>query len=152
MKLIGLLVVTVFINSCSLEKNPPTNFSLSNTVEITSSNDKQILSLCDVGDNPSEFDGKMIRLKSQINFGIENSTFLDNQCSYSAVVSFANENAYQPIDKMRKEGSRSKETLFYADVEVEGKFINQPFTRCCTKTPFQFEITKTLKAQPVNRK
>ena len=84
-----------------------------------------------------------------MSFGVENNTLSDEQCAYSAIVSFVNEEAYQPLDKIRKASSRNKETLFYANVELEGKFINQPFTQCCTKAPFQVEITKIYTAQPI---
>lgn len=151
MKFIRFLSIAIFLSSCSFEKKLSTNSNSPNSVEVANFDNNKILSLCDIGNNLSKFDGKTVHLKSRISFGLENDTFSDEHCLYSAVASFVNEEAYQPIDKIRKENSRKKETLLYANVEVEGKFINRPFTRCCTKAPFQFEITKTHTAQPIKR-
>ena len=99
--------------------------------------------------NPSKFDGKIVRLKTRLVFGTENATFSDKNCADFAVVTFADESAYDEINKAAKEIGRSSVLGIYYAIEVEGKFINQPFKECCTAAPFQFDITKTYIAHAV---
>ncbi len=106
------------------------------------------LSLCDVGNYPSIFDGKTVRLKTRMDFSIENAVISDETCSHRAVVTFDGY-AYRPIEKIRKDSNRQEVTILYFDVEIEGKFINKPFTKCCANTPFQFEVTEVFEAKAV---
>ncbi len=141
-----LISIVVFSSACASEKIVSVN-------NATAKNfDNKVLSLCELGDNPTEFDGKIVRIKTRMLFGIENTVISNENCIYNAVSTFKNEDAFAPIKKVREERLKKNESFFQADVEVEGKFINKPFTECCNRTPFQFEITKTLEVQPVKSK
>ena len=146
MKFIAFFITAICIASCSLEKKSAENSVSPINVEVENFNDK-IFSLCDVGNNPAKFDGKTIRLKTELAFGTENTTFSDEKCAHTAVVNFVGEDSDRAIKDVQKIYGR---TPFYK-VEVQVKFINKPFTQCCTHTPFQFEITKTYAAQSIKR-
>lgn len=150
---LSLIIAVCFISACTSEKIvSENNTPAKNSEEKFINADNKVLSLCDLGNNPAEFDGKIVRIKTRILFGTENTVISNENCLHNAVSTFKDEEAFAPIDKVRKELIKKNESFFQADVEIEGKFINKPFTACCTRTPFQFEITKTFEVQPIKLK
>lgn len=152
-RLIQLLLVfsmLILLNACTNDKvAAPNETPAKNYVENQLNVENKILSLCEIGKNPAEFDGKTVRLKVKIQFGIENTVISEENCNlYSAVVTFE-ESA--PIGTVRKSFEK-KEAFTAADIEIEAKFINKPYTECCTSTPFQFNVTKILDFKPIIKK
>ncbi len=152
-KSVALIIFILSLNSCFFQKQPTVGFNTTDS-SGTENNDEngKILSLCVIEKNPEKYDGKTIRLKSRLDFGMENETLSDETCYLyrRAVVTFDDKNAYEPIDKLRTQSSKNGTTLFKVEVEIEGQFINKPFTGCCTNTPYQFKVTKTFSAQLIN--
>lgn len=144
-----ILASILLLNACGFRETSAVNNDILKNSENASVDKEKVLSLCDVGNNPAEFDGKVISLKTRIAFGTENTVISDGKCAHRAVVTFKDEKAITPIDKMRKDGWRRQVTVFNADLEIKAKFINKPFTGCCTETPFQFEVIETMQASPV---
>lgn len=152
LQILILFLILFLVNACADEKVLTAyNSPAKNSEENRSNIENKVLSLCEIEKNRAEFDGKTVRLKTLMAFGVENDVISNEGCVHNAVVTFKSDEAYNQIKKIREESSRKKVTLFYADVEIEGIFINKPFTQCCTETPFQFEITKTFAASPIKR-
>lgn len=142
-------IALIFSFGCSPGKNSPINSDQArNSAETTAEDDKKPPTFCEITKNPAQYDGKIVRIKARLSFGIENLV-ISGGCVDNAVATLESKEAYEPINKIREEGLRRKQNAALLDAEVEGKFINKPHTQCCTNTPFQFEITKTYSAQLV---
>lgn len=147
---IALFLILFLFNACTNEKVATlNNASAKNSEENSLNTENKISSLCEIGKNPTEFDGKTIHLKVRIEFGTENAVISDENCNlYKSVVTFE-ESA--PIGNVKKSFEK-KEAFNQADIEIEAKFINKPYTECCTTTSFQFKVTKILDFKPIIKK
>lgn len=114
--------------------------------------DLLILSFCELSNNLEQYNEKIVRISATIQFGLEGSWFSDPNCGISdniAIVSYKNEELYNPIAQARKQ----KNMKFLAnelDVVVIGKFKNEVYKDCCLIAPFQFEISQVEKVSKPN--
>jgi hypothetical protein len=112
--------------------------------------DLPILSFCELAEKPEKYNGKIVRLSGRITFGLEGAWFSDSNCGdhdNSAIVSYKNEDVWNPVKQAREGGKFWANAL---DVVVTGKFKNEVYRDCCLTAPFQFEISKVEKASKTN--
>jgi hypothetical protein len=109
------------------------------------------LSFCELVNNPEKYNGRIVRFSAVMQIGLENSSFSDVRCGgeNTMVVSSKNEEVWKTIEKARA-GKKNGRWAFILDLQVAGRFENIPFTQCCTKAPFQFEIKSVERASRVD--
>ena len=148
-QILSVFSILFLVSACTNKKaTAPNNSPAISSVENSLNVENKISSLCEIGKNPAEFDGKTVRLKVRIQFGIENTVITDENCNlYQSVVTFK-ESA--PIGNIKN--SHEKGAFTEADIEIEAKFINKPYTECCTTTPLQFKAAKIFELKPIIKK
>lgn len=149
--LAGLAIFSMLLwsSGCAVEKaETQNNTTAQNSVVNSSDIEDKVSSLCEIGKNPTKFDEKTIRLKVKIEFGMENALISEENCNlYKSVVTFEESAQIGNIKNSHQNGAFTE-----ADIEIEAKFINKPYTECCTTTPFQFKATKIFKLKPIIKK
>lgn len=148
-KILILFLILFLLNACTNEKVSTVNSVPAKNADENSLNaENKISSLCEIGKNPADFDGKTVRLKVKIQFGTENAVISDENCNlYKSVVTFEESAPIGNVMNSHKKGAFTE-----ADIEIEAKFINKPYAECCTTTPFQFKATKILDFKPIIKK
>ena len=107
----------------------------------------QTINFCQLSTNPTEYDGKIIRLSADIMLGTEGAWFTDSNCSTSQITTliFGNEAAWKPIDEARKQKNKKLWTNELT-ITVIGTFKNQDPKNCCIIASSQFEIQRVENA------
>lgn len=125
---------------------------INENVSATLPNIFQVLSFCELSNNPEKYNGKIVRINATIQFGLEGSWLSDSNCGTSdnvAIVSYKNNEIWKPIGQAREQ----KDKKFLANelnVIVTGKFKNEVYKDCCLIAPFQFEISQVEKVSKTN--
>ncbi len=109
-----------------------------------------VLNYCELVNNNEKYNGKIVRLRATINFGLEGSWFSDAACSggidSAAMISSKNDKVWRTIEQARG----SEDLLQAVDLIVVGKFSNVVYDYGGLKTPFQFEIIRVEKTPNIN--
>ena len=108
--------------------------------ELNSSN-FSLIAFCDIVKNPEKYDGKIVRLKGKLSFGIEGAWFSEAKCGIdnAAVIESENDKVWAEIEKARTQ--KDKEFLINEiDLITIGRFKNTAYNEGGLKTPFRFEM------------
>lgn len=101
------------------------------------------VSICELAKNPDKFDGKTVRLKARITFGIEGAWFSDSTCEVDSgvIVESKDKKVWQIIGQKREQDDMEY-LKTEIDLKVVGIFKNEAYDEGGLIAPFQFEILK----------
>lgn len=135
--ILQLSITVMLINSgCGFYKSEKSEIRTEQKSE-----NSPLLNFCELTKNPENYDGKIVRLKAKLTFGLEGAWFSDANCGIdkAAFVESTDKNLWASIEKLRRQND-GKILLNEIELNVVGKFKNTSFNEGGLITPFRFEV------------